>query len=202
LRPLTNPLALSLSLSLPTRAESSATVRCRLLPVLRPPSRSCPVPCHGEFCLAVSCSGHPSVCPSPLCFVRSTLTGAILAQPEPRRRRPVASLRLCRCFVTPTLSLNVSNPPVPLIWSFLFCCSRDCSPELPRAAISPPHCGLRPLVPLRQREGHGRVRQTVLIVPRLAPKPLVPHRGRPSRIWRVLAAGPSGATAPMPTLDR
>jgi hypothetical protein len=34
--------------------------------VLRSLSRPRPVLCHGEFRLAVSCSGHPSVCPSPL----------------------------------------------------------------------------------------------------------------------------------------
>jgi hypothetical protein len=51
--------------------------------VLRSPSRPRPVPCHGEFRLAVSCSRHPSVCPSPLCFVWSALTGA--PPPSPRR---------------------------------------------------------------------------------------------------------------------
>jgi hypothetical protein len=129
---------LALSLALPTRAESSATARRPLLPVMRSPSRLCPVPCHGEFCLAVSCSGHPSVCRSPLCFVRSTLTGAILAQPEPCHRCLVVFLRLRRCSVTPLLPLKVSNPPVPLIWSLLLCCSCDCSSELSRAAVSQP----------------------------------------------------------------
>jgi hypothetical protein len=139
------------------------------------------------------------VCPLPLCFVRSELTEAIFAQPEPRRRRPVASLRLRRCFVTPAFPLMVSNPPVPLIWSFLLCCSRDCSPELPRAAVSLPRRGLRPLVPLRQREGHGRVCQTVLIAP-----------GYPPSLWSPVmashlvsgATGPSSATAPMSTPGR
>jgi hypothetical protein len=113
LRPLPNPLALSLALL--TRAESSATARRRLLLVLRPPSRSRPVQCYGELRLTVSCSGHPSVCPLPLCFVRSTLAGAIFGQPVSRRRRPVESLRLRHCFATPALPLKVSNPPVPLI---------------------------------------------------------------------------------------
>jgi hypothetical protein len=148
-------LSRPLSLALSTQAENSATARRRPLPVLRPPSRPRFVQCHGELRLTVSCSGHPSVCPLPLCFVRSALTGAILVQPEPRRRRPVASLRLCRCFAIPALPLKVSNPLVPLIWSFLLYCSRDCSPELSRAAFSPPCHGLRSLVPMRQREGHG-----------------------------------------------
>jgi hypothetical protein len=98
LHPLPNPLGISLAL--PMQAESSATARSRLLPVLWSSSCSRLIPCHGEFCLAVSCSGHPSVCPSPLWSVRSALTGAILMQPEPRRRLPVASLCLRRCLVT------------------------------------------------------------------------------------------------------
>jgi hypothetical protein len=191
--PLPNPLALSLAL--PTRVESSVTAHRRLLPVLRSPSCLCPVPCHGEFRLAVSCSRHPSVCPSLLWFVRSTLTGAILAQPEPHRRRPVVSLCLCRCSVTPALPLKVSNPPAPLIWSLLLCCSRDCSPELSRAAVSPPRRVQRPLVLPRRREGHDRVRQTALNAPELAPKPLEPRCGQPPRLRRAL-------TAPMFASDR
>jgi hypothetical protein len=104
-----------LSLALPTRAGSSTTARRQPLPVLLPPSHQRPVQCHGELRLAVSCSGHPSVCPFPLCCVRSALTRAIFAQPEPRHRRPVESLRLRRCFTTPALPLKVSNLPVPLI---------------------------------------------------------------------------------------
>jgi hypothetical protein len=200
LRPLPNPLALSLAL--PTRAESSATACHRLLPVLRSPSRMCRVPCHSEFCLAVSCSEHPSVCPSPLWFVRSALTRAILAQPEPRRCCPVVSLCLRHCSVTPALPLKVSNPPAPLIWSLLLCCSRDCSSELSRAAVSPPRRVQRSLVLPRQREGHGRVRQTALNAPELAPKPLEPRCGQPPHLRRALAAGPSGATAPVSAPDR
>jgi hypothetical protein len=130
----------------------------------------------------------------PLYFVRSVLTEAILAQPEPCRRRPVVSLRLRHCSVTPTLPLKVSNPPVPLIWSLLLCCSRDCSPELSHTAVSLPRRVQRPLVLPRRREGHGRVRQTARNAPELAPKPLEPHRGQPPRLRRALAAGPSGAT--------
>jgi hypothetical protein len=50
----------------------------------RPLSRSsvCPLP----LCY----SGHPSMCPLPPCCARSTLTGAVLAQLEPHRRRPEA----------------------------------------------------------------------------------------------------------------
>jgi hypothetical protein len=170
--------------------------------VLLSPSRPRPVPCHGEFRFAVSCSGHPSVCPSPLWFVRSALTRAILVQPEPCRRRPVVSLRLRRCPVTPTLPLKVSNPLAPLIWSLLLCCSRDCSPELSRTAVSPPRRVQRLLVPPCRRDVHGRVRQTALIAPELNPKPLEPRRDQPPRLRRALAAGPSGATVPLSAPDR
>jgi hypothetical protein len=149
------PDSLTLSLALPTCAGSSATARRRLLPVLWPPSRPRLVQCHGEFRLTVSCSGHPSVHPLPLCFVRSALTRAIFAQPESHCHCPVKSLRLHRCFATPPLPLKVSNPPVPLIWSSPLCYSRDCSPEQSRAAVSSPRRGLRSLVPMCQRESHG-----------------------------------------------
>jgi hypothetical protein len=75
--PLPNPLALFLALH--TRAGSSATTHRRPLHILWPPPRPCPVQCHGEFYLTISCLGHPSVCPFPLCCVRSALTGAIFA---------------------------------------------------------------------------------------------------------------------------
>jgi hypothetical protein len=77
--PLTHLCPLPDSLALPTRAGSSATARCRPLPVLRPPSRPSPVQCHGELRLTVSCLGHPSVRHLPLCFAWSALTGAIFA---------------------------------------------------------------------------------------------------------------------------
>jgi hypothetical protein len=77
--------ALSRTLSPPllpcARDQTSSTAaRRRPLSVLRPPSSPLPVRCLGEFRLAVSYLGHPSVCPFPLCFARSALTGALLAQ--------------------------------------------------------------------------------------------------------------------------
>jgi hypothetical protein len=104
--------------------------------------------------------------------------------------------------VTPALPLKVSNMLAPLIWSLLLCCSRDCSPELSRAAVSPPRRVQRPLVLPCRREGHGRVRQTTLNGPELAPKPLEPRRGQPPRLWRALTVGPSSATAPVSAPDR
>jgi hypothetical protein len=196
LRPL--PSSLALSLALPARTESSATARRRPSPVQWSPLRPCPVQCHGELRLAVSYSGHPSVCPLPLCLVRSALTGAFSCAAGVRHHRPVEPLRLRRCFATPALLLEVSNLPVPLIWSSSLYSSRDCSPKQSSAAVSLPRRGLRSLVPPRRCEGHGRVPQTALILPRLVPEPLVPRRGWPARLRRTLATGPNGATAPKP----
>jgi hypothetical protein len=195
-----NPLALSLAL--PTRTESSATAHRRPLPVLRSPSRPRPVFCLGEFHLTVSCSGHPSVCPLPLWFARPTFAAAILAQSELRHRRPVASLRHRRCPVTPALPLEVSNMPAPLIRSLLPWLARDCSLELPRAAVNPPRRVQRPLVLPCRRDAHVRVCQTALNAPKLVPKPLEPHRGQPPRLRRALATGPSDATAPVSAPSR
>jgi hypothetical protein len=138
--------------------------------------------------------------PFPPCCVRSALTGAFSCAAGVRHRRPVEPLRIRRCFVTPALLLEVSNLPVPLIWSSSLYSSHDCSLEQPSTAVSPPHHGLRSLVPPRRCEGHGRVRQTALIAPRLVPESLVPHRGWYARLRRTLTAGPSGATAPKPAL--
>jgi hypothetical protein len=100
-------------------------------------------------------------------------------QPELRQRRPVASLRHRRCPVTPTLPLEVSNLPAHLIWSLLPWLARDCSPELPRAAVSPPRHVQHPLVLPRRRDAHGRVRQTALNAPELPPS-----------LWRPTVASP------------
>jgi hypothetical protein len=108
----------------------------------------------------------------------------------------VASLRHHRCPVVPSLPLEVRNLPVPLISCVLRCCSRDCSPEQSSTVASPPLSAQRPLVLPRWCEGHGRVRQTPLIAPRLVPEPLVPCRGRSPRLRRAPAVGSSGATAP------
>jgi hypothetical protein len=171
--------ALSPSLSLYTRkSRTSATARRRPPPVPWSALRPWPIQSHGKLRLAISFSGHPSVCPPPLWSVRSTLTGVVLVQPKLRHRCPIASLRHRRCPVTPSLPLEVRNLPAPLISCVLPCCSRDCSPEQSSAAVSPPLCVQRPLVLPRRREGHGRVCQTPLIAPRLVPEPLVPCRGR------------------------
>jgi hypothetical protein len=104
--------------------------------------------------------------------------------------------------MTLALPLKVSNPHVPLIWSLMLCCSRDCSPELSRAAVGPPHRVQHPLVLLLRREGHGQVRQTALNAPELAHKPLESRRGQPPRLRRALTTRPSGATAPVSAAGR
>ena len=92
-------------------------------------------------------------------------------QSELHHCRPVEPLRLRRCFATPALLLEVSNLPVPLIWLLLPCLARDCSPELPRAAISLPRRVQRPLVLPHRRDVHGRVRQNALNASELNPEP-------------------------------
>jgi hypothetical protein len=104
--------------------------------------------------------------------------------------------------MTPVLPLEVSNLPAPLFWSLLPWLARDCSPELPRVAVSPPRRVQRPLVPPRRRDAHGRVRQTALNAPELVPKPLEPRRGQPPRLRRALVVGLSGATAPVSAPSR
>jgi hypothetical protein len=122
-------------------------------------------------------------------------------QPELHHHHPVASLRHRRCPVTPALLLEVSNLPVPLIWSLLPWLVRDCSPELIHASVSPHRRGLRPLVPSRRHDAHGLARQTTLNALELAPSlwspimasPLVPgeilprDRAAPPRLCPPLA---------------
>jgi hypothetical protein len=141
-------------------------------------------------------------CALPLWFARPTLTRAVLAQPELCHRRPVASLCHRRCPMTPALPLEVSNLPASLIRPLLPSLARDCSPELPRAAVSPPRRVQRTLVLQRRRDAHGLVRQTALNAPELVLKPLEPRRGQPPCLRRALAAGPSSATAPVSAPSR
>jgi hypothetical protein len=80
--------ALSPSLSLcPLEPRTSTTASRRPPPVPWPLWRPCPVQCHSKLRLAISYSGHPSVCPPPLWSVRSALTGVVIAQLELRHRR-------------------------------------------------------------------------------------------------------------------
>jgi hypothetical protein len=121
--------ALSLSLSLcPREPRTSATAHRRSSLVPWPPLCPCPVQCHGELRLAVSYSGHPSVCPLPPCCARSTLTGAVLAQSEPRRRRPEAPPHPRRPLSVPEFAPEVRHPS-PCLISPIVPCVRPISPS-------------------------------------------------------------------------
>jgi hypothetical protein len=89
----------------------------------------------------------------------------------------------------------VSNLVVPLIRPLLPFCPRNSSPELIRAAVSPPRHVPRSLVLLRRRGAHDQVCQIALSALELFPKPLESRRGCPPRLRRALAVRPSGATA-------
>jgi hypothetical protein len=177
--PQPNPFALSLALR--ARPESSATAHHRLSTVLRPSSSPRPVYCLGEFRLIVSYSGHPLVCPSPLWFARSALTGVFLAQPEPRRRGPEAPSHPRRSPSVPEFALKVSTLPMPLFRQVSRSRShpRHCSSELVAPLRDFSHRGLRSLAPPCRFCAHGRVRRVALNVFEPFPKPLEPRRGCP-----------------------
>jgi hypothetical protein len=189
LHPQSNPLALSLALR--ARLESSVTAH------RRPSSSPCPVCCLGEFRLVVSYSGHPLVCPSPVWFARSALTGAFLAQPEPRRRRPESPSHPRRSPSVPEFALEVSTLPMLLFCQVSPQSLRNCSSKLVAPSRDFSHRGLRSLVPLCRFCAHGCVRRVALNVPDPFPKPLEPRRGRPPHLRRALAGGPSGTAALM-----
>jgi hypothetical protein len=138
-------------------------------PVLRPPSRSRPVQCHGELRLTVSCSGHPLVCSFPPWFSRPALTGVILAQSELRH---LHLSRPCATVVAPWLHHFPSrweNLPAPLISCALPCCSLDCSPEQSSTVVSPPLRVQRPPLLPRRCGALGWVRQITLKTPEPPP---------------------------------
>jgi hypothetical protein len=132
--------------------------------------------------------------PSLVCPVHAH--GSTSCAAGARHRRPEAPPHPRRSPSALEFALEVRNLPVPLIRLLLPFCPCNSSPELIRAAVSPPRCVPRSLVLLRRRGAHGRVRQIALSVLELFPKPLEPRRGRPPRLRRALAARPSGATAP------
>jgi hypothetical protein len=113
----------------------------------------------------------------------SCAAGAHRRRPEgpPHPHRPSSALEF---------ALEVSNLPVPLIQPLLPFCPRNSSPELIRAAISPPRHVPRSLVLLRRRGAHGRVRQIALSALELFPKPLEPRRGNPPHLRRDRAVPP------------
>jgi hypothetical protein len=134
------------------------------------------------------------VCPKPLCFAQSTLTGVLPVQPKPRCRRPKASLRPRRCSSALEFPLEVSNSPMPLISHVLPCRPRNCSPEQVRAAARPPHSrlplsGVPTLVP-RPRPCPPCHLEPSYVLPSVLWPPTCP---RP-RLRRTSIVGASGAT--------
>jgi hypothetical protein len=136
------------------------------------------------------------VYPLPPCCARSMLTGAVLAQSEPRHRRPEAPPHPRRSPSVPEFALDVSNLLMPLIRQVPHQSPCNCSPELAAPPRNLFHRDLHSLAPPCRFCTHGRVRRDVLNVSGPFPKPPEPRRGRSARLWRTPAAGPSGATAP------
>jgi hypothetical protein len=176
------PLSLSLSIpwARPVGASSLARRRPPLVPW--PPLRPCPVQCHGELRLAVSYLGHPSVCPLPPCRVRSTLTGVVLAQSEPRRRRPEAPPHPRRSPSVSEFALEVSLIPMPLFRQVSSLRPRNCWPELVALPRNLFYRGLSSLAPPCRFCAHGRVCRVALNVSDPFPKPPEPRRGRSARL--------------------
>jgi hypothetical protein len=177
---------------------SSATARRRPPPVAWLPF-PCPVQCHGELRLAVSYSGHPSVCPLPPCCARSMLTGADLTQSKPHRRRLEAPPHPHRSPSVPEFALEVSNLLMPLIHQVPHQSRRNNSPKLAAPPRNLFHRGLRSLAPPCRFCAHCCVRCDALNVSGPFPKPPDPRRGRSARLRQTPAAGPSGATTPKST---
>jgi hypothetical protein len=140
------------------------------------------------------------VCPLPPCCARSTLTGAVLALSEPRRRRLEAPPHPRHSPSVPEFALEVSNLPMPLIRQVSPQSPRNFSPELAAPPRNLLHCGLCSLALPYRFCAHGGVCRDVLNVSGPFPKPLEPRRGRSARLRRTLTAGPSGATTPKSAL--
>jgi hypothetical protein len=113
--PLTRALAV-LNSRLASRAHlgSFAAVRRGPSLVLWRSLSLCRARCLGELHLFASNMGHLPVCPQPLWFARSALTGVLPVQPKPRCHRPEGSLRPRHCSSAPESPLELSNPhPFP-----------------------------------------------------------------------------------------
>jgi hypothetical protein len=134
--------ALSPSLSPCARDQPSSATAHQGPPPFRDPHRVCSL---GKLRCITRSSGRPLNRPFLLWCAQSALTGALLVQPESRRRRPASSpcpsFRLCVpgtplkvTVLAPTLFSPISHLP-----------SRDCSSEYPPAcpelpfAVWPPH---------------------------------------------------------------
>jgi hypothetical protein len=189
LRPQPNTLALSRS--------AHAPVELRGDPPSVPWSSSsfCRVRCLDELRLLTSNAGHPLLCPQPLCFAWSELTGLCTLQPELLHRRPKASLRPHHCSSAPESPLEVSKLHMPLISRALPYRLCNCSSEQVCATATPP----------RRRPSYFGA-HALMSCPRSCPLcHLEPSRALPSAPWplarlrprlrRTSVTGASGASA-------
>jgi hypothetical protein len=117
LRPQLSSLALSSALR--AQPGNSTAVHRSLPPVPRPSLSPRRVRCLGEFCLAVSNSGHPLVFLLPLWFARSALTGVFSCAAGVHRHRPKASPHPRRLPSAPEFALEVRYLPMHLIHPLL-----------------------------------------------------------------------------------
>jgi hypothetical protein len=122
--------------------------------ISRPLSSSCRVHCPGELRLLTNNSRHPLVRPQPLYFPLFALTRLLVTQSCLRHRRPRPLLRPRRCSSALEPSLEVTNPPMPLIPHLLTYCPCNRSLELSCAAVRLLHRGPCPLVPLCRCRAH------------------------------------------------
>jgi hypothetical protein len=106
------------------------------------------------------------------------ITGLLIAQPCLHHHRPRPSRCPRRFSSAPESSLEVTNPPMPLIPHLLTCCPCNRSPELMCAAVGSLRRGPFPLVPLHRCRAHSRVRHVTPSSPEPFPSALDPRRGR------------------------
>jgi hypothetical protein len=157
LRP--QPSSLAPSLALRAQPGSSAAAHRSPPPVPRPPLSPRRAHCLGKLCHITSGSGHPLVCPFPLWFAWSALTGSL---PQLRRHRPVPSPCPDHCSCVPETSLKVTvlAPPIFFHVSHLLAC--DCSLE-----YSPVHRGLPSVV--RSPQSHSHKHDPAIVFARSSP---------------------------------
>jgi hypothetical protein len=176
--------ALTRSIALPCRPPRTSLSHCARTrgasssSVPRLSSSSYLVRCPGEHRLLANNTRHPLVCPQPFYFPLFAITGLLITQSCIHRHRPRPS-RCPRQFSNaPESSLEVTNPPMPLIPHLLFCCPLNRSPELMCATVGSLHRGPFPLVSLHRCRAHSRVRHVTPSSPDPFPSALDPRRGR------------------------
>jgi hypothetical protein len=118
-----------------------------------------------------------SLPPAPL-FLSIRAHRTFTMQPTLRRRRLGPSRCPHHRSSAPEPSLEVTNPPIPLISHLLHCCPRNRLPELMCAAVWLLRHRSRPLVPLHRCRAHGWVRYVTSSSLESFPSALDPRCGR------------------------